>query len=74
MEIKDIKVKITYKVGLGGLDANEQEFNQLKELFKDGKELNGMEHDKFNAAREWLTTKIRERDCCDISYEIEDFE
>lgn len=74
MEIKDIKVKVTYEVGLGGLDATEQEFNQLKELFEDGKELDGMGHDKFNEAREWLNAKIQERDCCDISYEIEDLE
>lgn len=71
-EIKDIKVKVTYEVGLGGLDATEQEFNQLKELFEDGKELEGMGYDKFNEAREWLNAKIQERDCCDISYEIKD--
>jgi len=74
MEIKDIKVKVTYEVGLGGLDCNEQVFNQLKELFENGKELDGMEHDKFNDAREWLNAEIMERDCCELKYEIEDLE
>lgn len=74
MEIKDIRVKVTYEVGLGGLNATEQELNQLKELFLNGKELDGMGHDKFNEAREWLNKEIMESDCCELNYEIEDLE
>ena len=74
MEIKDIKVKVTYEVGFCGLEATEEEFNQLKELFENGNELEGFGYDKFNKAREWLTAKIKEEDCCDIKYEIEGLE
>ena len=74
MIIKDIEVKVTYKVGLGGLNCNEQVFSQLKELFENGTELDGMEHDKFNDAREWLHKEIIQSDCCDLSYEIEDLD
>ena len=74
MKIKGIRVKVTYQVGLGGLDATEQELNQLKELFENGKELDGMGYDKFNEAREWLNKEIMESDCCELSYEIEGLE
>lgn len=74
MDIKDIKVKVTYEVGLGGLEATDIIFNQLKELFEQGKELEGFGYDKFNEAREWLNTEIKEGDCCEITYEIEDLE
>jgi len=48
----ETKVKVTYEVRLGGLDATKKKFNQLKELFEDGKELDEMGHDKFNEAKE----------------------
>jgi len=53
----ETKVKVTYEVRLGGLDATKKKFNQLKELFENGKELDEMGHDKFNEAKEWLKPK-----------------
>lgn len=74
VEIKDITVKVTYEVGLGGLESTGVVFDQLKELFENGKELDGMGHDKFNEAREWLNAEIKESDCCELKYEIDELE
>lgn len=74
VEITDIKVKVTYEVGLGGLESTDVVFNQLKELYENSKELDGMGFDKFNEAREWLNAEIMESDCCELTYEIEELE
>ena len=33
-----------------------------------------MGHDKFNEAREWLNAEIKEHDCCELTYEIDELE
>lgn len=71
--IKDLSVKVTYKVGLGNLKVPNKVYKQLNEIFDEGGEVNGMEME-YTEATEWLRNNIREADCCDLEYEIDDLE
>lgn len=71
--IKDLSVKVTYKVGLGNLEVPNKVYKQLNEIVDEGGEVDGTGMD-YPEATEWLRNNIRERDCNDIEYEIEDLE
>ena len=62
--IKDLDVKVTYRVGLGDVKVPDKVFKQLTEIAEKGIELDGAE------ANEWLRDNIKERDCYDLEYEI----
>lgn len=72
MDVENIKVKVTYEVGLSELNIPEKKIKQLKKAFEEMKSLGGFGSDEFNEAREWLNSNIRESDCFEIEYEIED--
>ena len=59
-KIESIRVKVTYQVGLGGIEVDDETYNALLEVAANRVE---------NAAFEWLNANIRERDCCDLNYE-----
>ena len=40
--IEDLTVKVTYKVGLGGLNVSEKIYKQLNEIAENSIELDGM--------------------------------
>jgi hypothetical protein len=67
--IKDLSVKVTYSVGLGGLKVSNKVFEQLNEIADSGNEVDGTGMD-FPEAVEWLRDNIKERDCCELQYEI----
>ena len=69
--IKYLNVKVTYKVGLGNIEVSDKVFKQLNEIAEKGLEIDGMGMD-YTEASEWLRDNIRERDCCDLNYEIEE--
>jgi hypothetical protein len=69
--IEDLTVKVTYKVGLGGLNVSEKIHKQLNEIAENSIELDGMGMD-YPEASDWLKDNIRERDCCNLEYEIEE--
>ena len=69
--IKELNVKVTYKVGLGDIKVPNKVFKQLNEIAEKGREIDGMGMD-YPEASEWLRDNIRERDCCDLNYEIEE--
>jgi hypothetical protein len=72
--IKDITVKVTYTVGLGGIEVSDKMYEILKGL--EGKEVEtGMVISKEEEeAMEWLSDNFKERDAFDWSYEIEEIE
>jgi hypothetical protein len=69
--IKDLSVNVTYRVGLGDLEVSEKVFEQLNEIADNGVSIDGTGMD-YPEANEWLKDNIKERDCCDLEYEIEE--
>ena len=70
-EIKKINVTVTYKVGLGGIEAPLEVMKQLKKAFDYNVEINTDEfQNNYEDAYEWLVEKIKEKDCFSWSCEI----
>ncbi len=67
--VKDITVKVTYQVGLGNLKVTEV-YKLLKKCCDEGDTIDLSDNGKL---RDWLTSNIQERDCCEWEAEIEDF-
>ncbi len=67
--IKDLDVKVTYRVGLGDVKVSDKVFEQLNEIAENGSEIDGMDME-YPEASEWLRDNIKEADCCDIEYDI----
>ena len=67
--IKDLDVKVTYRVGLGDVKVSDKVFEQLNEIAENGGEIDGTGMDYIEAS-EWLRDNIKEADCCDIEYDI----
>lgn len=70
--IKDLTVKVTYRVGLGEVEMPEKVHQQLLEASKKDDEIKMGSISKYSDAYEWLSDNIRERDCMDWEAEIED--
>jgi hypothetical protein len=70
--IKDLTVKVTYRVGLGEVEMPEKVHQQLLEASENGDEIEIGGISKYPDAYEWLSDNIREPDCMDWSAEIED--
>jgi hypothetical protein len=72
-KIKNITVKVTYTVGLGGLTAPKKVIEQLNEIADKGDEI---EHGglKYDEAQQWIIDNIKERDCYESTFEIVDLE
>lgn len=68
--IEGITVKVTYQVGLGSLEVADEMYNALKKCHKDGDIIDLSDYSKL---RDWLTSNIQERDCCEWEAEIEEF-
>ena len=72
-KIKSIQVKVTYQVGLGNIEVDDETYNALLKVADSGQTLDWSSRtDVENVAFEWLNANIRERDCCELEYEIED--
>jgi len=69
--IKDISVTVAYRVGLGGIEVSDEVFEQLNEIADNGTEVDGTGME-YPEAIEWLRDNIKEGDCCDLQYEIQD--
>jgi hypothetical protein len=70
--IKDLTVKVTYRVGLGEVEMPEKVHQQLLEVSENGDEIEMGGISKYPEAYEWLSDNIRERDCMDWEAEIEE--
>lgn len=72
-KIKNITVKVTYMVGLGGLTAPKEVIGQLKDIVADGDDVN-FDTLRYLEAVEWIQSNIKERDCFDAKFEIIELE
>jgi hypothetical protein len=71
--IKDLTVKVTYRVGLGDVEMPKNVHEQLIQASENGDEIEmGGVNSKYSDAYEWLSINILERDCMDWSAEIEE--
>lgn len=73
--IKHIDVKVTYSVGIGNIEVPDDVYEDLmncecRELTDDDLSLT----DNDVNALEWLKDNIREEDCYNIEFEIEEIE
>lgn len=75
--IKDLTIKVTYRVGLGNVKVSDEVYDALGECYDKGgdvSEVSTCTTDKVSIASEWLSDNIREADAMNWEYEIEDFE
>jgi len=70
--VKDLTVEVKYRVGLGNVEVPDDVFEQLVEAADNWDRIDPTMMNKYVEAAEWLTENIRERDCMDWEYEIED--
>jgi len=70
--IKDLTVKVTYRVGLSEAEMPEKVHQQLLESSENGDEIEMGGISKYPDAYEWLSENIHERDCMDWEAEIEE--
>ena len=75
-KIKNLTVKMTYRVGLGNVEVPDDVDDSLAKCYDEGGDVPmPNESDEYSAeASEWLSDNIREADAMDWEYEIEDFE
>jgi hypothetical protein len=69
--VKNIEVRVTFKVGLGSLEIPKKVYEELAELHDKQIELDSSDLDYPNA-NEWLVANIKHRDCFECQFEIED--
>ncbi|MFV0376892.1 MAG: hypothetical protein ACK5JD_06260 [Mangrovibacterium sp.] len=70
-KVKDLTVRVTYRVGLGDVDMPEEVYEELAEAYDNGDELDSTRMD-YPKAAEWLSDHIREADCMDWEAELEE--
>lgn len=70
--IKDLTVKVTYRVGLGNVKVPDEVYDELAKAYDEGGDVSDC-RDEFENASEWLLDNIRQRDAMDWEFEIEDF-
>jgi hypothetical protein len=72
MIVKDLTVKVSYRVGYGGVEMPQKVYDQLVEAQENGDEIEMGGISKYPDAYEWLSDNIKERDCMDWSAEIDE--
>lgn len=72
MIVKDLTVKVSYRVSYGDVKMPKDVFNQLIKAQEHGDEIEMGGISKYPEAYEWLSNNIEERDCIDWSAEIDD--
>jgi len=72
VKIKDLDVTVTYRVGLGDIEVPENVFKELEKIVESGIETDGFEESKYPNAISWLTSNIKEKDCCDWKLTIDE--
>ncbi|MBD9177922.1 MAG: hypothetical protein EGP82_01900 [Odoribacter splanchnicus] len=80
--IKNLTVKVTYTVGLGGVEVEDEEYESLMKAYDEyyGEVPNPDEcccsndTKELSPASKWLSENIKETDAMDWNYEIQDIE
>lgn len=70
--VKDLTVKVTYRVGLGDVEMPQKVYDQIVEAAENGDDIDPSDPRKYADAADWLSENIRERDCMDWEAEIEE--
>lgn len=70
--IDNIDVKMTFSVGLGGLEAPQIVIDQLKEIESKGISLREINEHEYPDAFSWLNLTIKANDAYEWEYEIND--
>lgn len=71
--IKDLTIKVTYRVGLGNVEVPDEVYNELTKAYDEGGDVPEWD-DELENAKEWLSDNIREADAMEWEYEIDDFQ
>lgn len=71
--IKDLTIKVTYRVELGNVEVPDEVYNELAKAYDEGGDVPGWD-DELENAKEWLSDNIREADAMEWEYEIDDFQ
>lgn len=72
VNVENLTVKITYRVGLGDVDIPENVYQQLVEAANNGDDIEMEGKKRYYDAYEWLVSNIEENSCMDWACEIED--
>jgi len=75
-EVKNISVRVTYEVGIGGLEVGDKILTQLRKMYEEESALDALGHSNASQeeVRQWLIDNIEERDACFLTYEIDELE
>lgn len=71
--IKDLTIKVTYRVELGNVEVSDEVYNELAKAYDEGGDVPEWD-DELENAKEWLSDNIREADAMEWEYEIDDFQ
>ena len=71
--IKDLTIKVTYRVGLGNVEVPDEVYNELAKAYDEGGDVPEWD-DELENAKESLSDNIREADAMEWEYEIDDFQ
>lgn len=74
MQVKELNVTVTYRVGLQGLEIPQDVYDELIEAYENNDEINAGSENKYLKASDWLSSNICESDCFDLSTQIDDLE
>lgn len=71
--IKDLTIKVTYRVGLSNIEVSDEVYNELAKAYDEGGDVPEWD-DELENANEWLLDNIRQADAMYWEYEIDDFQ
>lgn len=71
-KIKDLTIKVIYKVGLSNVEVPDEVYNELAKAYDEGGDVPEWD-DELENANEWLLDNIRQNDAMEWEFEIDDF-
>ena len=72
-KIKDLTIKVTYRVGLSDVEVPDKVYDELAKAYDEGGYVPEGD-DELENANEWLLDNIRQEDAMDWEFEIDDFQ
>lgn len=72
-KIKELTVKVTYRVGLSNVEVPDEVYNELAKAYDEGGDVPEWD-DELENANEWLLDNIRQNDASCWEFEIDDFQ
>ena len=72
-KIKDLTIKVTYRVGLSDVEVPDKVYDELAKAYDEGGYVPEGD-DELENANEWLLDNIRQEDAMDWEFEIDDYQ